>query len=100
MPSLKRVATGCLLAFVGVMAAHALLFAAAFACGAVFGCAKLHIGHPQPPAGPTEYGARGGSHAVEVLLVAYIFTFGVLPIAVTAIGAAAPTILRRLIPEK
>jgi hypothetical protein len=73
---------GCLLIIYGAFIAHPVLFGLAYAWGALFGARAL-MG-----AGIEETGVEGGTNAVTNLAFAYVATFGVLPLIVSAVGAA------------
>jgi hypothetical protein len=91
-----RTATGCLLALLGAVSAHVIVWAATFAGGACLGCSWASFGVPQAP-GPKQYGVRGGECAIDRLLVYYLFSLGIVPVLVTIAGVVAVFVVRRFL---
>jgi hypothetical protein len=60
-----------------------MVFILAFLYGAVLGVGELGASGPST----THYGIQGGIGGIFFLLIYYVFSFGIIPLVVTAIGA-------------
>jgi hypothetical protein len=69
----------------GALIVHPLLFFVAFLCGACFGASRLDLFLADNL--PTEYGLNGASNACERALIIYLWSIGIVPLIVSAIGA-------------
>lgn len=72
-------------ALLGAVLVHPLLFLLAFASGTIAGASKFTVFHPTAP--PTEYGLQGGLNALGYVVVAYFWSFGIVPLIVSGAGA-------------
>jgi hypothetical protein len=70
-------------ALLGAILAHPLAVLLAGVLGAIFGASTTNFLRTSP----TAYGAEGGKNAVEMLLLFYLASFGLLAVLVSAVGA-------------
>ena len=78
----KATGVGC----AGAVLIHPVLAVLLMVCGAIFGSSGPNFGATGSDGGSTAYGLAGAFNAMELLLVLYVFTFGIAPIVVTIVG--------------
>jgi hypothetical protein len=71
-------------AIYGAVIANVAVFVLAFLAGAIGGVESPMASGPPP----TDYGAAGGVGAVAIVLLVYVGSLGIVPLVVSAVGAA------------
>jgi hypothetical protein len=85
--------TGWLAAILGAVLAQLAVIPLAFLCGAIFGAERMW--------GPgQEFGVRGGTNAVEILMIIYLVSYGIVPLVVSGVGALVALGVRWFIQHK
>jgi hypothetical protein len=77
---------GCQAAILGAIVANPLLFPLTYLCGAIFGAHGFNNGGSAGFAG-VKTGAEGGLVAVQMLVLSYLLTSGILAVVVSFVGA-------------
>lgn len=92
----KSSRAGCWVALLGAIVAHLVAFGLAFLAGANFGSHGFNMIRP----GPTAYGWQGGRNAMESLVITYLFSVGIVPVVVSAVGAGLAVVIWRVCRRK
>lgn len=75
-------------AIAGALVVHPVAGAVVFVFCAVLGCKPY-----MPDGAQTAYGFKGGSNGIEILFLVYLFSLGVAPLILSAIGAVIGVVL-------
>jgi hypothetical protein len=70
-------------AIIGALVVHPVVGTVAFALGAVLGCRPY-----MPDGAPVAYGFDGAANGIGILLIIYMFSLGIAPLLLSAVGAA------------